>query len=33
MAMNLDEWVGLVKMMGPSELKLVAVQFLREHFG
>lgn len=33
MAMNLDEWVALVKTMGPSEFKLVAVQFLREHFG
>lgn len=33
MAMNLDEWVALVKTIGPSDFKLVAVQFLREHFG
>jgi hypothetical protein len=33
MAMNLDEWVALVKTMGPGDFKLVAVQFLREFFG
>jgi len=31
--MNLDEWVSLVKTIGPSEFKLVGVEFLREQFG
>jgi hypothetical protein len=32
-SMNLDEWVSIVKTLGPDEFKPVAVAFLREYFG